>query len=376
MIGIFKARSKSETRSNQRFHSRNSSLNDEMVTSSWNRASLRSKNIILDENSFDVLQYGVTPLIHESHHQFRTRQKTKEIFHRDFKVRNFIPTKLRAELVHKDFISSHLDPGDFSPQKSFCERVRMKEKELGPSIRHSIRTENERIQNLLNQSSQLDYSPKDISMLISPQWKENNRKKWISNKNFDLSVSNSNYQGKKYQEPWSIIESRANSEEKYIDGLEIIGDISRKRDKKLEISINNFSSVVVSTTNLPPINSTSIRSYKNEKHFNPILFQNKKVYPKTMKHILKNLIEDKKKSINSVSGGVDTRMKTNSLQEPKTSIIKRMHQESTLITPVKTEDTAILSVTNKNQIKTNQYLDRTDYIRKRVQSYFNDNENE
>jgi len=70
-------------------------------------------------------------------------------------------------------------------------RTRMKSIE-GPNMKFGIRpnTTMERISETMNtMKSTIDNASKDNIMLILPDWKPTDKKKWVSKNNFDLTVS-------------------------------------------------------------------------------------------------------------------------------------------------------------------------------------------
>lgn len=69
-------------------------------------------------------------------------------------------------------------------------RYRAKNRELGHDMAFGDRTENERINKVVEFNSKIDATiPSDRSMLENPNWKPDNKKKWVTTVNFISSES-------------------------------------------------------------------------------------------------------------------------------------------------------------------------------------------
>ena len=82
-------------------------------------------------------------------------------------------------------------------------------------------------------------------------------------------TTNCNYPGKKSREPWAQTPLfLAESREKYIDGYENVGDLSRKREKYKEFSRPEFISAIKSDLWSDTLKiSNSLRTSKSDKAF-------------------------------------------------------------------------------------------------------------
>jgi len=76
---------------------------------------------------------------------------------------------------------------------------------------------------------------KENHMIISPQWKEVEKDKWVDKKDFDLTTCY--FRGKKCRDPWPVVPIGINIGDTYTDGVEVVGDLSKKRKKELEVSL-------------------------------------------------------------------------------------------------------------------------------------------
>jgi hypothetical protein len=73
-------------------------------------------------------------------------------------------------------------------------------------------------------------------MLYFPEWKHNIKDHWVGSKDFDLTTNL--YQGPKVKwTVWDQIPIGWKESEKYVDGYEVVGDLSRKREKSKEVAL-------------------------------------------------------------------------------------------------------------------------------------------
>lgn len=67
-------------------------------------------------------------------------------------------------------------------------------------------------------------------MLINPTWKNEEKEKWLDVKTFNIYPCL--YDGHRSDFPWSQHPINLNNQNnQYIDGFEVTGDLSRKREK-------------------------------------------------------------------------------------------------------------------------------------------------
>jgi hypothetical protein len=264
--------------------SRNQSKHEQMAISSLGRASNWAKEKLLEEETVKAFKDGIIPDYSPDTHDFRPKDKSKEI-QKDIYLKHFEIAEKRAEHARKDFREGHLEQEHYFTPVECIERERVVHKEFGPSMRYGIRTENERLANHLNGYNRFfDPAKKDDKMMLSPSWKDVNKVKWISTKDFDLTTCH--YGGKRSKDPWPVVPLGINVGESYADGFEVVGDLSRKRDRNLEISPKDFLTTVTpnhsSKPFLPVLNSTSLRTNKSMKFLNQSQTLDKKTYPKTL----------------------------------------------------------------------------------------------
>lgn len=76
-------------------------------------------------------------------------------------------------------------------------------------------------------------------MLYLPDWKEVQKEKWMDNKTFDVYPCK--YEGARCHPPWTQHPINYNNQNnQYIDGFEVTGNLSRKRDKGQEAKKQEF----------------------------------------------------------------------------------------------------------------------------------------
>jgi len=266
---------------------------EQLVFASLSRATGWSKGQLLNSESLKTFKEGALPLINPENHEFKTREKGKEIHSMSVYVKSYKTAARRAEDVSEDFRNTHLEPGPYAGQTYFLEKPRIQEKELGSDFRFGGRSESERLFKHLNSPHNrlLDPSPRDNTMLIEPKWKEIDKEKWVAKRDFDLTSCH--YRGRRSSDPWETVQGGINIGDPYTEGFEVTGDIGRQRSREREVSPKDFVSTINSSRqiegrySLPPVYGASIRSSKASKFFNhDEKSKSVKFYPQTLKHVL------------------------------------------------------------------------------------------
>jgi hypothetical protein len=72
------------------------------------------------------------------------------------------------------------EPHNQRVSKTGIDRTREKNKELGHDMVYGYRTENERVNQVVEFNAQKDPSDKDTTMLHNPKWKHEEKGKWAS----------------------------------------------------------------------------------------------------------------------------------------------------------------------------------------------------
>eukprot|EP01016_Furgasonia_blochmanni_P005354 TRINITY_DN12081_c0_g1_i13.p1 TRINITY_DN12081_c0_g1~~TRINITY_DN12081_c0_g1_i13.p1 ORF type:complete len:452 (+),score=92.31 TRINITY_DN12081_c0_g1_i13:407-1762(+) len=208
----------------------------QMIRNARARADKWSTKEIYEPDHLEIMKHGTMPVAHTNHFDFRQREKEKELSNDPFNVlKHYLPDKERAHKTQEMHSSLFLQREPFNPMMTGTKMMRQRDpiKELGPSMRYGVRTENERIVRELQRNSSLDHNRKDTKMLYFPEWKHNVKDEWVANKDFDLTTNM--YQGPRVKwTVWDQIPIGSDVSEKYTDGYEVVGDLSRKREKSRE----------------------------------------------------------------------------------------------------------------------------------------------
>ncbi|CAD8164265.1 unnamed protein product [Paramecium octaurelia] len=231
---------------------------------------------MMSKQYVESMKNGSYPLLPTSKHSFRDREKDKEmeklggIYLKTFQV-----AKNRAQTAQQEFRSAHLATGEFDPNLPTKNHEKwLKPKDLSKQSEPmrfglSQRTEVERVnQELKKVSEQLDVQNKDLKMLIRPSWKDEQKEKWLDNHTFNIYPCL--YDGHRSDYPWEQHPINLNNQNnQYIDGYEVVGDLSRQRFKEKEHKRSDFISTVkedqVGTTMHI---SRSLRTMKQDKILN------------------------------------------------------------------------------------------------------------
>jgi len=78
-------------------------------------------------------------------------------------------------------------------------------------------------------------------MIQHPSWKDDIKSKWVGKKNFDLTANYLfNFSSKRGKDPWKMVNPFITIGDPYTDGVEVVGDLSRKRNKTRELAKRDF----------------------------------------------------------------------------------------------------------------------------------------
>ncbi|CAD8077281.1 unnamed protein product [Paramecium sonneborni] len=231
---------------------------------------------MMSKQYVDSLKNGSYPLLPISKHSFRDREKEQEmekiggIYLRTQQI-----PKIRAQTAQQEFRSGHLATGEFDPNIPTKNHEKwLKPKDLskqGEPMRFGMgqRTEVEKAnQEIKKISEQLDVQDKDLKMLIRPSWKNEQKEKWLDNHTFNIYPCL--YDGHRSDQPWEQHPINLdNQNNQYIDGYDVIGDLSRQRFKEKEHKRTEFISTVKEDQIGTTINiSRSLRTMKQDKILN------------------------------------------------------------------------------------------------------------
>jgi len=115
------------------------------------------------------LNNGSMALINPALHNFRERNRPKEISTQEFLIKryssnsnklphyfsSYLPDDQRATQTCKAFQSTHLDQTPYQPAKPFVAKPRKPEIEVGPDFRFGFRVQDERVAASLNGTNRL-----------------------------------------------------------------------------------------------------------------------------------------------------------------------------------------------------------------------------
>jgi len=208
---------------------------------------------------------GAHPLLTESKHQFRDREKEKELIGKDFLNYTYRSSADRAHEESDAFHKMHLNQEPFSikvPNKrTDWLRSRDELKEIHQPMRFYSSNEIDRIKDVLDKREPLERTNFDLSTYYNPVWRDVSPDKWANPHTQFIPIK-----GNK-DKTWDITKNTDSQyKDPYFDGLSSVGDqgIARVRQKLREISPVEFSSTIKQDPWGDSINITrSVRSYKS-----------------------------------------------------------------------------------------------------------------
>eukprot|EP01016_Furgasonia_blochmanni_P005360 TRINITY_DN12081_c0_g1_i5.p1 TRINITY_DN12081_c0_g1~~TRINITY_DN12081_c0_g1_i5.p1 ORF type:complete len:260 (+),score=58.00 TRINITY_DN12081_c0_g1_i5:69-782(+) len=133
----------------------------QMIRNARARADKWSTKEIYEPDHLEIMKHGTMPVAHTNHFDFRQREKEKELSNDPFNVlKHYLPDKERAHKTQEMHSSLFLQREPFNPMMTGTKMMRQRDpiKELGPSMRYGVRTENERIVRELQRNSSLDHN--------------------------------------------------------------------------------------------------------------------------------------------------------------------------------------------------------------------------
>lgn len=173
-------------------------------------------------------------MAHPLHNKFRVRKKELEKSNKNILAYKYQPDRARSMAALLEFKSSHLEKenyDDASPTRNTgWLRPRVRDQEINPKLRYSVKTENERLQDYINSASPINAEPLDTNELYNTPYREYNKKKWVSKQPYIPCKGNK-------QRQWSETKLSPDSPEPY---LEACREIERKRDNSRELTKNSF----------------------------------------------------------------------------------------------------------------------------------------
>ncbi|CAD8190643.1 unnamed protein product [Paramecium octaurelia] len=226
------------------------------------QSSERIKKYINSNHSLSFvksIRSGSIPLLNPELHEFvnRTHDPNPPIYNKRYK-----PAKIRAQEAQEEFNNNHLQAG---PYNSFPKNMRneiLAAEKMPMRYGKNPRTENERLQEKLENTSIIDHSFRNVTMIQKPNWKATMKEKWMSKDTFKSQSANFNS-----KQAWSQIAYR-NPEDNfiYLESENSQIEFKRLRQEELETSGKlPFNPVI--RKNPYTTYSTSLRTFKQDEAF-------------------------------------------------------------------------------------------------------------
>ena len=195
-------------------------------------------------------------MAHPLHNNFRVRKKEFERTSKGVLAYKYIPDRVRSMITLQEFKDSYLEKDNYdekSPSRNTgWIRPRVKDNEINPKLRYSVKTDNERVKDLLKNASLINEEPLNTEVLYNTPYREVNKNKWISSKPYIT------WKGQR-ERHWSETKLLPDSPEPYVEATR---EIERKRDSSRELAKSAFWASFPKDTWDTHINRTnSIRSY-------------------------------------------------------------------------------------------------------------------
>lgn len=199
---------------------------------------------------------GAIQLAHPLHNKFRLRKKENERASRNILAYKYMPDRAKSMATLQEYKNAHLEKeiyDDKAPNRNTgWIRPRVRDNEINPKLRYSVKNENERIEDYIRNASLINAEPLNTEILYNTPYRELNKNKWVSKKPYIVCKGHK-------QRQWSETKIQSDSPEPY---LEAFREIERKQDTSRELTKAGFNASLPKDTWDHRINrSNSIRSY-------------------------------------------------------------------------------------------------------------------
>lgn len=125
-------------------------------------------------------------MAHPLHNHFRVRKKELERNNKDVLAYKYLPDRVRSMITLQEYKDSYLENKDYdekSPSRNTgWIRPRVKDNEINPKLRYAIKTDNERMKDLIRNASLINEEPINTEVLNNPIYREVDKNKWVSKK--------------------------------------------------------------------------------------------------------------------------------------------------------------------------------------------------
>ncbi|CAD8094507.1 unnamed protein product [Paramecium sonneborni] len=260
------------------------------------------------------IKSGSIPLLNPDLHEFvdRPREKTPVQYKSE---------RIKAQEAQDEFLRGHLKAGPYMKLPLNMRNEILAKEKMPLRFGQNPRTENQRLQEKLENSRYIDFTQRDLGMAQRPNWKPTQREKWISDQDFKQA-------GGRFLEKtaWKEMPFR-NPDDNYIymEQENSLIEFKRMRSEGLE-KMQKLPFNPVIKKNPYTQFSTSIRTFKQDQAFgieNKTLFsQNSQlknyksalISTKSMDHIMPYNHSNNKQSIKNLFPNVEKQYLKSSVQ--------------------------------------------------------------
>lgn len=131
---------------------------------------------------------GANKIVHPLHIKFRKRNKEMERSKKCILAYKYLPDRAKSMSTLQEYRNGHLNKEKYDDQAPLRHtgwlRPRVKDNEINPKLRYSVKTENERLGDHFKKSSLINSEPLDTEMLYNTPYRPVQKKKWVSNKQY------------------------------------------------------------------------------------------------------------------------------------------------------------------------------------------------
>ncbi|CAD8085576.1 unnamed protein product [Paramecium primaurelia] len=209
------------------------------------------------------IKSGSIPLLNPDLHEFvvRTHERSPKQYKQE---------REKAQEAQDEFLRGHLKAGPYMKLPLNMRNEILAKEKMPLRFGKNPRTENQRLQEQLENSNYIDHTSRDLTMAQRPNWKPTQREKWVSESDFKQA-------GGKFKEKtaWKAMPFR-NPDDNYIylEQENSLIEFKRMRSEGLE-KIGKLPFNPVIKKNPYTQYSTSIRTFKQDQAFG---IENKTVF--------------------------------------------------------------------------------------------------
>ncbi|CAD8181749.1 unnamed protein product [Paramecium octaurelia] len=120
---------------------------------------------------------GSIPLLNPDLHEFVDRTHQRTPFH-------YKSEREKAQEAQDEFLRGHLQAGPYMKLPLNMRNEILAKEKMPLRFGKNPRTENQRLQEQVENSNQIDHTSRDVTMAYRPNWKPTQREKWVSESDF------------------------------------------------------------------------------------------------------------------------------------------------------------------------------------------------